>query len=443
MTQVPLNMEQKGILGADRTAPEVDFLRIELEASHRQLGGKDEALKILQNMAVFDKATSHTKVMLQKAEEQRRALEKEINVLQWEIEFDQVRLKNLEETWKEKYDRVYCENAALKETLEIRTSEVKTLKSENTLLNQQCQEIIAMLDVKEQKMFQDNMSLDKSSLTEVTALELAVLGACTCSSAGVEPCSCAKMSAATRKQLLQLRQEFEVERKSKEEAYIMADAFRIAFEQQLKRQNDQTLPLNDMERLCKKGSKRLNNWKRLKENGLVFSKDRKKSLGQKLMDMLISSDDCKKLEALDEPQEILRILIDLLNDKEEALAHQRKVSYMLARSMEDKVQSTKSKTQEENSGSDSTAGNHQHNCTNTRQRADPCTCSKNTTSHGCLCLTRCINPREASTSSLETSFSSLLKEICPQGENAETFVTNASHEEQPAEAEQSETQSDS
>lgn len=38
-------------------------------------------------------------------------------------------------------------------------------------------------------------------------LKLAVLGACTCSGPEGEPCSCAKMSAATRKQLLQLKQE--------------------------------------------------------------------------------------------------------------------------------------------------------------------------------------------------------------------------------------------
>ncbi|KAM4808282.1 coiled-coil domain-containing protein 125 [Rhinophrynus dorsalis] len=394
---------------------EVDLLRIELEASQRQLDGKDEALKILQSMAVFDKATSHTKVMLQKAEEQRRALEKEINVLQWEIEFDQVRLKNLEESWKEKYERVYCENAALKETLELRTNEVKALKSENTIVSQQCQELLAMLDVKEQKMFQDNLSLDKGSLTEVTGLELAVLGACTCSAVG-EPCSCAKMSAATRKQLLQLKQEFEVEKKSKEEAYIMADAFRIAFEQQLKRRNEETLPLSDMEKLCKKGNKRLNNWKRLKEDGHLFSRDNYKGLGNKLKSMLNSSVDCKNLGALDDPQEILVILIDLLNDKEEALAHQRKVSYMLARTMEDKADPE----------SEPTADGHPHSCSHdTRDTTDPCSYSQSTTSQGGLCSTI---PEQDSIRSLETSFSSLLKDVSPQQDAAGATETSTGDE---------------
>ncbi|KAM8960817.1 coiled-coil domain-containing protein 125 [Pelodytes ibericus] len=406
---------------------EVDLLRIELEASQKQLDGKDKALKILHSMAMFDKATSHTKAMLQNAETQRRALEKEINVLQWEIEFDQVRLKNLEESWKEKYDGLYCENAALKESLELRTNEVKALKSENTIVSHQCQELLAMLDGKRQKMFQDNVSLDKNSLTEVTALELAVLGACTCSHVG-EPCSCAKMSAATRKQLFQLRQEFDIEKKSKEEAYVMADAFRIAFEQQLKRRNEETLPLSDMEKLCRKGRKHLNTWKQLKENGHLFSRDHYTGLGQKLKGMLNSSADCKNLESLDDPQEILRILIDLLNDKEEALAHQRKVSYMLARTIEDKVECTETQRNPE-----SAASNHQLSSTSTRLVADVCNCLTNTEQVN-------VRPKRNPTRPIETSFSAVLKTTSPENKHQEGVKNNENHEVERAKAEDSKTQ---
>ncbi|KAK2520119.1 hypothetical protein Q9233_011649, partial [Columba guinea] len=177
--------------------------------------------------AVFNKATSHTKAMLQKTEEEKRTLEKhvqiisesywnslctfswsllslpmsnsapevalhpfngglvmsccrfvlfpqEINILQWEIEFDQDRFKNIEDTWTEKYDRIYCENAALKEALKLRTEEVKTLKAENAILNQQCLEFLAMLDVKQQKVVQENMSLNKSDITDFTGLEVSM-----------------------------------------------------------------------------------------------------------------------------------------------------------------------------------------------------------------------------------------------------------------------------
>uniref|UniRef100_A0A8B9UVD0 Coiled-coil domain containing 125 n=1 Tax=Anas zonorhyncha TaxID=75864 RepID=A0A8B9UVD0_9AVES len=310
---------------------EVEILKVELEASQRQLEGKEEALRILQSMAVFNKATSHTKAMLQKTEEEKRTLEKEINILQWEIEFDQDRFKNIEDTWTEKYDRIYCENAALKEALKLRTEEVKTLKSENAILNQQCLEFLAMLDVNKQKVVQENMSLNRSDITDITGLELAVLGACTCNTSGGQPCSCAKMAAVTRKQLLHLKQEIELLKKSKDEAYIMADAFRIAFEQQLMQRKDQAQRLAEVIKI-KKGTKFIN-WKRLKEDG-NWLQGNKNNLGQKLSSLLSSDMDSRKVEELDNPHEILKILIDLINDKEEALAHQRKVSYMLARAME-------------------------------------------------------------------------------------------------------------
>ncbi|XP_010724411.1 coiled-coil domain-containing protein 125 isoform X2 [Meleagris gallopavo] len=282
--------------------------------------------------AVFSKATSHTKAMLEKTEEEKRTLEKEINILQWEIEFDQDRFKNIEDTWTEKYDRIYCENTALKEALKLRTEEVKTLKSENAILNQQLLEFLAMLDVNKQKIVQENMSMNKRDITDITGLELAVLGACTCNSSVGQPCPCAKMAAVTRKQILHLKQEIELLMKSKDEAYIMADAFRIAFEQQLMHRKDQALRLAEVIKI-KKETKFIN-WRRLKEDGSVKLQGNKNSLGQKLSGLLSSDADSRKVEELDNPHEILKMLIDLVNDKEEALAHQRKVSYMLARAME-------------------------------------------------------------------------------------------------------------
>ncbi|XP_037981528.1 coiled-coil domain-containing protein 125 [Motacilla alba alba] len=277
---------------------ELEILKVELEASQRQLEGKDEALRILQSMAVFDKATSHTKAMLQKTEEEKRTLEKvsEINILQWEIEFDQDRFKNVEDAWTEKYDRIYCENAALKEALKLRTEEVRTLKAENAILNQQCLEFLAMLDVKQQKVFQENMMFNKSDITDFTGLEAENL------------------------------------KKSKDEAYITADAFRIAFEQQLMQRQEQALRLAEVMNLKKET--RFAGWRRLRGAERIKLEGNKSSLGQKLSSLLSSEGDCRKVKELDSAHEILRMLIDLVNDKEEALAHQRKVSYMLARAAE-------------------------------------------------------------------------------------------------------------
>ncbi|XP_037385648.1 coiled-coil domain-containing protein 125 isoform X1 [Talpa occidentalis] len=328
------------------TLEEVEILKTELETVKKKLEGKEEALKILQSMAVFEKATSHTQAALQKTVEQKRSLEKEINTLQWKIEFDQNRFKNVEESWIQKYDRLNCENTVLKETLKLKTEEVKMLMSKNAILNQQYLEALAMLDIKQQKIVQENMCQDNSGFTEVSGLELAVLGACLCRGPRGSPCSCAKMAASTRKMLLQLKQELELLQKSKEEAYIMADAFRIAFEQQLMRKNDQALRLTQMDKMCKKATKRVN-WKHLKEDELSSQRS-KNTLRQKLLGMLPSDYSSKKTEDQDNPQEVFKMLIDLLNDKEEALAHQRKVSYMLARALENKETSSK-ENEEKNS----------------------------------------------------------------------------------------------
>ncbi|XP_074241224.1 coiled-coil domain-containing protein 125 isoform X3 [Saimiri boliviensis] len=289
--------------------------------------------------AILDKATSHTQAVLQKTVEQKRSLEKEINALQWEIEFDHNRFKNIEESWTQKYDRLNCENAVLKENLKVKTEEIKMLKSDNAVLNQRYLEALAMLDIKQQKMAQENMCCDKSGFAEASGLELAVLGACLCHGPGGSPCSCARMAASTRKLLLQLKQELELLQKSKEEAYVMADAFRIAFEQQLMRKNDQALRWTQMDKMCKKATKWIN-WKHLKEDGFLSPKS-KKTFGQRLLGMLPSENSSKRMEDEDSPQEVLKMLMDLLNDKEEALAHQRKVSYMLARALEDKDTASK------------------------------------------------------------------------------------------------------
>ncbi|CAH6787592.1 coiled-coil domain-containing protein 125 [Phodopus roborovskii] len=322
------------------TLEEVEILKTELEASQRQLEGKEEALKILQSMAVLDKATSHTQTVLQKTIEQKRSLEKEINALQWEMEFDQDRFKNTEESWIQKYDRLNCDNAVLRENLKVKTEEIKILKSENAVLNQRYLEALAMLDIKQQKMAQEDIGQEGSGFTEVSGLELAVLGACLCLGPGGSPCVCAKMAASTRKLVLQLRQELEILQKSKEEAHIMADAFRIAFEQQLMRKHEQTLRLAHVD-MCRKAATRVDR-QRPKEDGYA-SRRTKKTLGQRLLGILPSENSSKKAEDQDKTQEVVKMLIDLLNDKEEALAHQRKVSYMLARALEDKDTAAKTK----------------------------------------------------------------------------------------------------
>ncbi|XP_036454502.1 coiled-coil domain-containing protein 125 [Colossoma macropomum] len=298
---------------------EVELLRTELEVTHRHLEGKHEALRILQGQAILDKATSHTKSLLQKSEERAKALEKEVNALQWEITFNQVQFKNVEHAWELKYERVRAENEALRKAVDEKLEQLQDLRTENTSLSQQCLELLGLLSAQERRDFQKTQPPSKQG-REGSALELAVYGACQCSSSVGEPCSCAKSAAASRKQVLQLKQELELQRRRKEEAYVMMDAFRIAFEQQLRRGSEKVLQLTENDRLTPRHSK--------PEKG----KHSSASVAQRMRRFLPSAREGK---VPSDPTENLHLLLDLLSDKEEALAHQRKVSYMLARSSEE------------------------------------------------------------------------------------------------------------
>ncbi|KAI1900436.1 hypothetical protein AGOR_G00049920 [Albula goreensis] len=309
---------------------EAELLRCELEATQRHLEGKHEALKILQSRAMFDKATTHTKTLLQKSEERNKALEREVNALQWEITFNQVQFKNFEQSWKEKYDRVCSESEALSDTIRERSQELQELRSENSSLSQQCLELMSMLSVQEKKAFQGSLPPRSNQARDGTALELAVLGACHCSVSvrDQSPCPCARTAAASRKQVLQLKHELEVQMRRREEAYMMADAFRIAFEQQLKRRSDHVLRLAETEGYMRRDmppSRREEGEPKVVKGGSI-------SVAQRLRGMLQNN---AEVRISDDSAETLRNLVDLLNDKEEALAHQRKVSYMLARNTEE------------------------------------------------------------------------------------------------------------
>nr|XP_055055091.1 coiled-coil domain-containing protein 125 isoform X2 [Misgurnus anguillicaudatus] len=296
---------------------EVELLRTELEVTHRHLEGKHEALRILQGQAILDKATCHTKTLLQKSEQRTKALEKEVNALQWEITFNQVQFKNVENAWSLKYERVLTDNEALKKELNERMTANRELTLENASLNQKCIELLSMLSAKEREDFQS--SQPSCSLGTDSSLELAVYGACQCSFNGCEPCSCARRAAASRKQVLHLKQEVEQQQKRKEEAYAMMDAFRIAFEQQLRRVGENMLCQAE----TSKKQTHIQRHERGRKGSLTVAERLKRFLPA-VMEGKMPTDS----------NETLHVLLDLLSDKEEALAHQRKVSYMLARNTE-------------------------------------------------------------------------------------------------------------
>ncbi|XP_035515077.1 coiled-coil domain-containing protein 125 isoform X2 [Morone saxatilis] len=297
----------------------IDVLCCELEVARRYLEGKYEALKILQGKAILDKATSHTKSLLQKSEEKAKGLEKEVNSLQWELSFNQVQMKKSQQSWEQKCNRILSENKTLTANLEERESEIQQLRAENSALSRQYLELLSMLNMKEQRAYQETKP-EYSPERDASVLEMAVLGACRC--LGItEACPCSRTAAASRKQLIQLQQELDTQRSRREEAVMVADAFRIAFEQQLRKRSEHFLLLAEANIL------KSHHCRAEGVNGSPLI-----SVSQRLRRLLPSSLEVKMPDDL---LETLYRLLDLLNDKEEALAHQRKVSIMLAHSAEE------------------------------------------------------------------------------------------------------------
>ncbi|XP_069378944.1 coiled-coil domain-containing protein 125 isoform X2 [Paralichthys olivaceus] len=287
----------------------IDVLCCELEVAHRYLEGKYQALKILQGKAILDKATSHTKSLLQKGDERAKALEKEVNSLQWELSFSQVQMKKSEQSWEQKYNGILSENKALTDNLQERENEIQELRAENSDLSRQCLELLSMLNVREQRAYQETKP-QYSVERDTSVLELAVMGACRCLGV-VEACPCSRTAAISRKQLIQLQQELDIQRSRREEALMVADAFRIAFEQQLRKRSDCFLLMAETNILTSQ---------HLKAEGV--NRSPLISVSQRLRELLPSSLELKTPNGL---LETLYRLLDLLNDKDEALAHQRKI----------------------------------------------------------------------------------------------------------------------
>uniref|UniRef100_H3C647 Coiled-coil domain containing 125 n=1 Tax=Tetraodon nigroviridis TaxID=99883 RepID=H3C647_TETNG len=296
----------------------------ELEVAHRYLEGKYEALKILQGKAILDKATSHTKLLLQKSEERAKVLEKEVNSLQWELSFNQMQRKKSVQSLEQKYQRlaVLSENHVMIETLEKREMEIQQLRMENSALNQQCSELISILDLREQRIYRETRPKYSQS-RDAGVLELAVLGACRCSGAA-QACPCSRTAAATRKQLLQLQQELDAQSSRREEALMVADAFRIAFEQQLRKRSEHFLLLAEANIL-----------KSHREKSEDGSRSPLVSISDRLKGLLPSGLETRMPDDLLETLYRLLDLGECLNDKEVSLAHQKKVSLMLAHSAEE------------------------------------------------------------------------------------------------------------
>ncbi|CAM9792147.1 unnamed protein product [Lampetra fluviatilis] len=163
----------------EQSHEEAEALRRQLEQARELLEEKDSAIQTLQSKAVFGIATSHCVEKVQRIEEKKKSLEKEVNELRWEVESGRERLASVETLWLQRYDRVCCENEALMASLELRAEEARNLSADNLGLKRQRDELQASLSVRDKRTLLGScagLGQRPGGRSEVTPLE--VVGVC-------------------------------------------------------------------------------------------------------------------------------------------------------------------------------------------------------------------------------------------------------------------------
>ncbi|XP_074641952.1 coiled-coil domain-containing protein 125-like isoform X2 [Tubulanus polymorphus] len=316
-----------------RAEQEVEILRAELDRCQKQLDAKYRAIQILQKQSQV--AQGEHDMSSLKIRELTRGMQQEVAPLVCMGDLSTMG-KSRFTLLQERCNRTCKENASLMATLDERTLELKRLHAEKMAVRRERDELLALLDVQERMKYERNrtsQSDDAYSDFSSNEVYLAVLGACNCRQTNPEPCGCAYAAANLRKETIKLREDIELHKGRREEAYTTVDAYRMAFEEQLHRNRSLTMKIAELTAPTEKKFNKAKNVLRwlvrqlnedltydqtiptvepLNENGNVSDRN---------------SNDLLKCQ---NEQEIIAYLLEKLNDKSEALAHQRLAARMLA-----------------------------------------------------------------------------------------------------------------
>ncbi|XP_030841501.1 coiled-coil domain-containing protein 125-like isoform X1 [Strongylocentrotus purpuratus] len=337
---------------------EVIVLQSELEASQSQLDSKYRAIRILQSQFSHVAALNAEKQRnINTVQDQAKVLQKEVNALQFELDAKSSSFMFSEQTWAQRFDRLSIENTALMATLQARSDEVRRLHADKTALKRERDELLAMMDANERLQYDRHWSSKNDAcMNNSVSEQMAVLGSCLCRGNKPEPCRCAKTAALLKKDNSVLKDENFKLNEHLQEAYLVADAFRKAFEEQLNRNSTMSRDLagTPQHPTVKDGEK---NGLRRRPLQLPWMKKAQPKNGhcqrEDVGQLLAETMDIQALlvRELDEVHhegsrsvgvqvsqpmpDLIRNMAELLNDKSEALAHQRLVTKMLARRTQD------------------------------------------------------------------------------------------------------------
>ncbi|XP_021352285.1 coiled-coil domain-containing protein 125-like isoform X2 [Mizuhopecten yessoensis] len=244
---------EKKLLEAEQ---EVEELKNDLEIYHKRLEAKYQAIAILKTQV------SEIEEKDRKTKKYSHSLEKEVNQLHFELGKQESSTEDSQQLWAVRFDSVCRDNVALTVELEQKTAELKAAHSQNLYLHRERDELIALLDVQERGIYTKSKSTssDDQEYSQYTSAEvkvegrskvqvsseLAMMGACKCRGTEPEPCGCAMAAAHLQREIIKCHEKNEMYLRRRDEAYMTADAYHMAFEEQLSKNKALMLHLIDI-----------------------------------------------------------------------------------------------------------------------------------------------------------------------------------------------------
>ncbi|XP_013420501.1 coiled-coil domain-containing protein 125 isoform X2 [Lingula anatina] len=322
---------------------DVDQLKQELETCQRKLNAKQEAIKILQKQVEQDQGDS--KALEKKSKELYHDLEKPPHAVGDRAKVEKVHSlsqpkaqplvrKKREEDLQTKCDRVCQENSCLLACLDRKAEEIRKLQAEKMGLSRQRDELLALMDVKERNKYESIHAQAEEKYNDYSTDELSILGACHCRVSNPEPCGCAHAAANLNKELVRLKEEVDTHKQRRDEAYNTVEAYRVAFEEQLNRNKLLTNQITELATMPPQQQKiKVKNvikWiaGQLTEENLPPPSSMLPQEQAPPTTITISGKGVN-INCSSE-QELIQSLLDMLNDKSNALAHQKLAAQMLA-----------------------------------------------------------------------------------------------------------------
>ncbi|XP_014777431.1 coiled-coil domain-containing protein 125 isoform X1 [Octopus bimaculoides] len=336
---------------------EVEEIKMEFENCQLRLESKYEAIRILkQQMEMSRKESSNLE---KKIKSENEELVKAVNSLQFALGLQETTLMDSQQTWAHRFDSACNENAKLLNALEKRSEELQKVLSQKMAITRERDELLALLDIQDKVKYDRIHCNPNDRYSSFTTSEMAVLGACICRGQKSEPCACAYSAANMHREVLRLQQELELSQQQTQDSFMMANAYRYAFEEQLFSFRQMLKQINDLN--LKKSSTPV--LKHKSQNSSGGKKESVLDLCSSLLKQSLrrdsnseSGNECENfiqeqypevaqdlvqnklkelnIDSLKSPH-LITVLLEMLQEKSETLAYQKLASRILANKLKE------------------------------------------------------------------------------------------------------------